>query len=349
MLAAALALHLPTYLSKMSEDAFTFPFDAELTATGGFRLQGTSVYDNDRIWLNALAEKPDHVLSLLRIEGTVNCREHWPLPTQYNFLSRILTSALRSRISQLAFSWLLRFLHYDHLIPLHECSTVYCPLNREQCPEARKHVEDLVIKEVSDAVDRRLFDEGSCPEIHIVIYACGGLYSEAVLITRLLTGNLRHRFGTWEGGSRLIVSMVSRAWLPACQILHEDSEGFGAEVEKGYGSSFHKTCMGQIAALQRTVPPEVQLRFFHNILQVVDDVKGPHRKADILLAMDPGIESWQIGSAIRRGHVIKKDILVPTGRFIAAHASFDGSGKHAVNYICSPACSGAGLPASKRN
>ena len=175
---------------------------------------------------------------------------------------------------------LKKWLQLSRFENLHECSTVYCPLNRVRFPEARRGLEDTVITSCQDVVKKT-------GQVHLVSFGAGGLFSEAVLLSRLMES---------ETGLTVTVSLINRGWKPIAEINSKNLTKIESRLREGYNQEFHDVTIAQLENCQQLInrlPGDLQVRCYGDPSQLAAEIaEGELPNVDVFTVMDPGLEPF---------------------------------------------------------
>ena len=188
---------------------------------------------------------------------------------------------------------------------LHECATSYCPFNRVHRPEARTRLEDTIALRCHQA---HVNGDGS---VHLMSFGVGGLFSEAILLNRLLEA---------YPALRIRVSLFTPSWKPMCALLSNDSETLGSEMSKGYNEELHEVTSWQIRDFQSIFlrsGSRLEIRCYGDKQQLIEDVKNSEiERVDVLAVMDPGLEPFTTNPAVASAIDLFKTVSSNQARFI---------------------------------
>ncbi|KAI9099961.1 hypothetical protein DFS34DRAFT_592850 [Phlyctochytrium arcticum] len=229
----------------------------------------------------------------------------------------------RTQVKHFLFRWiphsvtgsLPQWLGINLFTPLHECATGNCPFHRLKFPQARAKVENLVI----DAATGCRSDT-----IHLVFYATGALFTESVLLSRLL------RDKRLPKEANIIFSMIGRL-LAIAALIRNDEAAFERELAFGYNEEYHLGTTAHIQTMGRIfndymADNRVIVRFYGSKEELQLEVRDGHLpRADVVMLIDPGMESFDIKPVRYASLALAKNVLAEHGTLVLGHASLDAN------------------------
>lgn len=306
---------------------YTIPFPAETIAGQGFAIKAEPTFDtlDQRRYAarDFLSSSPRSAFSALLLHGLVNKERIWTSSFELpSWLVPTVYPLWRTQIKHYFFRWLphsvtgtlAEWMGIDIFSPLHECATGDCPFHRLKFPGSRAKVENRVI----DAAIKTATAEAGKP-VHLVSYAAGALFTETVLLSRLLSDKRLPK------DTHVTLSIIGR-WAPIAALIAKDEATFKEGLAAGYNEEYHVGTTAAIRAMGRVFNDllqtgKVSLRFYADAKELQTEVQSDRvARADVVMLMDPGLESFDVIPALCGTLDLAKHVLAGTGALVTGHA-----------------------------
>lgn len=252
----------------------------------------------------------------------------WTQPFEWpsTLFSRPVYPLLRTHIRASLFRMLPRFItgtllqwmSVDQFSSLHECATSDCPYHRIKNEHARRNVEDVVIDAaVKVAIAQTTNGANEFPRIHIASSHVGGLFTEAVMLSRILNDDRLPK------GTEINFTLLGQ-YKPFVALVNENATEFNKFLEEGYNVMYHEGTSAQLASFRQLFcgVQGLTIRGYGTTegLSLDITVDSSMRSVDIIYLMDPGMEYFDILPALQRSAAQARTLLTKEGTYIAGHA-----------------------------